>query len=188
MKYSLTSIARLVLVVMLIAVSAYIRTRQYIPNVAPTTAIALLGGAMLPLPWSFAVPLSAQFLSDLIIGFDELPITYTIYGSFIAVVGIGMWLRRSQNPWRIIGASLASSILFYLVTNAAVWRFTAMYPPTLDGLVLSYIYAIPFFRNTIFGDMIYTYSLFLAVRYLPVAVAAAAKKSALFPQLQHKEQ
>ena len=176
MKQSSQFYIRFVLVAVLLVASVFIRVQQYVPNVAPTTAIALLGGAMLPLPWSFALPLVAQFASDMIIGFDELPITYAIYGSFLLTVGIGYWLRKSQSPWRVAIASIASSIIFYLVTNAAVWKFSGLYPATFDGFILSYIYAIPFFRNTLLGDMVYTYSLFLAVRYAPATITYALRK------------
>ncbi len=162
-----SNLPKTLLVVGLIVLSSYIRTQQYFPNISPIAAIALFGGATLTAPWSFAVPLIAQFTSDVFIGFDRMPITYAIYASFIITVLFGSWLKKFS-PWRMLGASLASSTLFYLVTNAAVWKFSQLYPQTGDGLIMSYLYAIPFFRNTLFGDLIYSASLFLAYFYLPV--------------------
>jgi len=33
---------------------------------------------------------------------------------------------------------------------------TPLYPKSFNGLLQSYFYAIPFFRNTILGDLVYT--------------------------------
>jgi hypothetical protein len=156
----------------LIVAAALIRIGQFIPNVAPISAIALLGGATLSPVAAFIVPTVAMLAADSVIGFDYWPITAAVYLSFALTVGLGMTLRGRWNPWRLAGVSILSSILFYLITNAAVWRFSGMYPPTLDGLWLSYWLALPFFRNTLFGDMAYTFTLFLAVQYVPVVFRA----------------
>lgn len=160
-------------VVALIALSAAARLIPHIPNVSPIAAIALLGGATLSLPWSLAVPLAAMLASDFFIGFDEVGVTLAVYGSFIVTVLLGRWLKNNRSPWRILGTSLAASTSFYLVTNAAVWEFSGLYPQTLDGLMLSYLYAIPFYRLTLLGDMAYVFSLFLAVQYAPKIVYTA---------------
>lgn len=162
--------SKLLLTIGLIFVAASVRLIPHAPNATPLAAVALFGGASLPAPWSFAVPLAAMVASDAVIGFDNVPTTIAIYGSFILTVLLGRFLRHQPGPWRILATTLASSILFYLITNAAVWKFSGMYTPTLDGLMLSYLYAIPFFRLTIMGDMAYTFSLFLAAEYVPVVL------------------
>lgn len=158
-----------------IILAATMRIIPHAPNVAPITALALLGGAYLSLPWLVIAPLVAMLVSDSIIGFDALPITLSIYLSFAVIALTGLWLRKKRNAYKIITASLAGSTIFYLVTNAAVWRFSGMYPLTFDGLILSYYYAIPFFRNTISGDMIFVASTFLAVQYAPSLVRSFGK-------------
>lgn len=168
----------------LIALAAGTRLLPHPANVSPIAAIALLGGASLSLPWSLTVPTTAMFVSDLFIGFDSFPVTLSVYGSFLATVFLGRWLRGRPspstslgiNPWQMLGAALASSILFYLVTNAAVWWFSGLYPQTADGLILSYLYAIPFFRHTLLGDLTYTVTLFLAYQYAPQLALAAFRK------------
>jgi hypothetical protein len=46
-----------------------------------------------------------------------------------------------------------------------------MYPPTLSGLEMCYIAGLPFFKNTLTGDMAYTALMFglfeLSVRAFP---------------------
>lgn len=168
MKLTYTTI---IVVILLISLSAMVRIEQFIPNVSPIAAIALLAGATLAAPFSFIVPIIAMVVSDAYIGFYSLPIMESVYGSFVLTVLLGTWLKGTRPAWKIIAATFAASTLFYLITNAAVWKFSGMYPQTLDGLFLSYYYAIPFYRNTLFGDMIYTYSLFLAAQHMPVVLA-----------------
>lgn len=162
---------RLLFIGLLAVATVVVRLSDHMPNVTPVVAIALLAGASLSLPWSVAVPLSAMAVSDAFIGFASLPITVSVYGSFALAALLGRWLKRRRGPGRVVAASLASSILFYLITNGAVWWFSGLYARTLDGLVLCYYLAIPFFRNTMLGDMAYTGSLFLMARYVPALVS-----------------
>lgn len=160
----------------LITVAVASRLLPHPPNVSPIAALALFGGATLSLPWSIAVPATAMLLSDVFIGFDSFPVTLSVYGSFFVTVAFGAWLRARPSPWRILAASLGASVLFYLVTNAAVWRFSGLYPRTADGLVWSYIYAIPFFRHTLLGDLTYSAVLFSAYQYLPELVLSFSQR------------
>ncbi len=67
---------------------------------------------------------------------------------------------------------MMASVLFFIITNFGAWLVGNLYPKTLAGLVSCYVAAIPFFRNTLLGDAVYTLVLFggfaLVQRYLPV--------------------
>ena len=78
-----------------------------------------------------------------------------VYFSFALMGVIGLYVRRHKNFARVVGGALLGSILFFLITNWAVWAFGAMYPLTLTGLLESYTMAIPFFRNSLLGDLFY---------------------------------
>ena len=123
------------------------------PNVAPITAMALLSGALLPRRWTFVVPLSAMLVSDLVIGFYSLPVMLVVYGAFAVSNVIGLWLRKRQSLGRIFGASLLGSTVFFVLTNTAVWAFQAMYPHSVSGLIQAFVAGLPFFRNTVIGDL-----------------------------------
>ena len=164
---------RTALLLGLIIAGAVARLTPHPPNVSPVAALALLGGATLAAPWSFAFPGAAMLASDIVLGFDSLPITLSVYGSFFITVCLGRWLRSRTTILRMILASLGGSVLFYLVTNAAVWWFSGMYPQTFDGLVLSYTYALPFFRHTLVGDLAYTTVLIGTAFLLPRYAARA---------------
>ncbi len=157
-------------VVGMILTAAAARLIPHPPNLTPITAMALFGGAHFPdARLAFLVTGAALLLSDLVLGLHNLiPV---VYGSLALIVGIGLTLRRRRRVLPIAGAALASSLLFFVVTNFGVWALTSLYPKTLAGLLACYAAALPFVRNTLLGDMLYTAVLFggfaLAERSLP---------------------
>ena len=139
-------------------------------NVTPIAAMALFGGAHFSnRVAAFLVPLSAMILSDLILGFHStMPF---VYGSFVLIVLIGTLLRRRRTVPAVGVAAMASSVLFFLVTNFGVWVTGTLYPKTWTGLVTAYVAGLPFFRNTVLGDLFYVAVLFggfaFLERYIP---------------------
>lgn len=144
----------------LILLAIAIRFMPHLPNATPITAIALFGGVYLNRRLSIILPLTAMFLSDLLIGFYTLPIMLSVYGSF-AIIGLsGWWLAKHKSFFNTMGTTVAGSTLFFLVTNWAVWQFGAWYPHTSSGLWASYIAGLPFWRNMLVGDLFYVGILF----------------------------
>ena len=68
---------------------------------------------------------------------------------------------------RVVSASLAASVSFFAVSNFAVWALWNMYPKTLAGLAECYTMAIPFFRNTVASDLLFTGAFFGLAALLP---------------------
>ncbi len=149
-----------ILILVLLGVS--LRLLPHLPNFVPIAAISLFAGVYLNRKYFFLVPISAMLLSDYFIGFYELKVMASVYFSFFIISLTGLFLRKHKNPAAIISCSLAGSLLFYLITNFAVFAFTPWYPKDLAGLLMSYTLALPFFRNTILGDLFYT-SLFFGI-------------------------
>lgn len=150
---------RLNLIVGLILVAAFSRLLPHPSNVAPVAAIALFAGAYLPnARLAFAIPLLAMLLADLIIGFHStMPFVYV---GMLATVCIGMALRDKKNIFTIAGASLVSSVVFFVLTNLGVWMLEGMYPHDMNGLVACYLAALPFFINSLLGDLFFAGLLF----------------------------
>jgi len=147
------------LAVLMILAAAFSRLLPHPVNVAPFAAMALAGGVYLDRRFALTVPIAALLLTDWFIGF--YPILFFVYGSIIAIGLIGLWLKSHKRPLPVIGATLAGSLLFFVVTNFGVWIIgPEMYPRTISGLVECYVAAIPYFRNTIVGDFVYTGALF----------------------------
>jgi hypothetical protein len=125
-------------------------------NFEPVAAIALFSGAFLDkrtAPW---VPLAVMMVSDLVIGLHDV-VPYT-WGAFVLIAFIGMYLRERRTPANILAASLLSATVFFAISNFGVWL--AWYPHTADGFAMCYIKAIPFFRNTLAGTVMYSAALF----------------------------
>lgn len=162
---------RFITLTLIVLAAAASRLLPHPTNVAPITALALFGGAYFERKWmAFAVPLFAMFLSDALIGFHES--MAVVYLAFCVVVLFGFALRRYIHFASVLGASLAGSITFFLITNFALWLPYDLYPHTAEGVMQSYIAALPFFQNTLLGDLFYSALLFggfaMAERHYPL--------------------
>jgi hypothetical protein len=150
---------RILTLLTLIVAAAATRLLPHPPNFTSVSAVALFGGAYFAdKRLAFLVPLTALFLSDLVLGFYVQ--MQVIYLAFALIVCIGIWLQKHRNVYAIAGAALTSSVLFFLVTNFVGFHIHSMYPQTFAGMIASYVAAIPFFANTVAGDLFYTALLF----------------------------
>lgn len=125
-------------------------------NFAPIGALALYSGAKMSGRKAMVLPIAAMVISDLIIGFDSWAMRTAVYGSFGLICLIGKIAGRKNSPGRIVMGAIMASILFYLVTNGAVWLTGNWYPKTAAGLVQALVMGLPFLRNTLLGDLTYT--------------------------------
>lgn len=153
----------------LILAAVVLRFLPHEPNFAPITALALFGGVYLKNKrLSVLLPLGAMLISDYFIGFYSWPIMFSVYLSFGLSGILGLWLRQRKSVANTVGVTLLASVQFYFITNFTVWAFGSMYPHTGAGLLASYANAIPFFRNTLAGDLFYVgamFGLYEAVRH-----------------------
>lgn len=155
---------RVLVVTGIILFAALMRLVPHYPNFTPIAAIALFGGAHMGRKWlAFFVPLFALFISDLIIGFHGFMVP--VYISFALVVLIGNLMRNNVKIATVLGGALSSSVIFFLITNFAVWLGSPYYPQTFSGLMQSFTMAIPFFHATVLGDLFYS-SVFFGSYYL----------------------
>ena len=163
--------ARLLALLLAIFAAAAMRLLPHPPNFSPIAAMALFSGAYLPKrSLAFIAPIAALLLSDLVLGF--YPELVFVYLSVAATVLIGWAVSKRKTVVHVAAAAVAGSVLFYLVTNFGVWLMSGMYPMTAAGLVACYVAAIPFFQNTLAGDLFFAALLFggfaVAERLLPV--------------------
>ena len=136
---------------------------RFIPHPANFTAVgemALFSGFYLQKKWSFILVIVVMLISDFFIGFYNPWIMLSVYGSFATVAILGWFFRNKAKGINVLGLSLFSSTLFYLITNFVVWLAGNMYPKNISGLLWCYYMAIPFYRNMILGDLFYVIILF----------------------------
>lgn len=80
---------------------------------------------------------------------------------YAAILLVGVRLGRNPRPLPVVGAALASSVSFFLVSNFASWiALSDMYPRTWEGVMMSYTAALPFFRRSLEGDLLFTIAFF----------------------------
>jgi hypothetical protein len=85
---------------------------------------------------------------------------YVTFAWYAAVLWLGTRLGAKTKWVPVIGAALASSVSFYLITNLVAWAWLDMYPKNLSGVWMSYVAALPFFRHALAGDLIFTAAMF----------------------------
>ena len=143
----------------IILILAFSRLLPHAPNFTPVIATALMSGFLLKNKnLSLVVVLMAMFISDLIIGFYSS--YFFVYFSLILIILIFSSFVKKINFKNLLVLSIASSLLFFIVTNFGVWAMGNMYEKNFSGLVLCYIFAIPFFTNTLVSTIFFSYSIF----------------------------
>ena len=137
----------------LILAGILLRFAPHAPNFTPVAAIALFSGACLNKKHALIVPLLLMVISDLMIGMHNV-VAFT-WGSFVLACLLGIWVKGKKSPSRIVAASLASSLLFFVISNFGVWAM-GWYPRTLSGLADCYIMALPFLRDFTVATVLYS--------------------------------
>lgn len=149
-------------------------------NFTAIGAAALFGGAYLQSrSLSLAVPLLALLLSDLILGFH--PTMVFVYAAFALIVMLGWTLKEKKTTARLATYSLATSCLFFLISNFGVWAMEPLYTKDMAGLVTCFYAGIPFFTNQVLGDLFFVAFLFGAFEYaqkhIPVLATSSTNRS-----------
>jgi hypothetical protein len=163
---------RFSLLTALILLCAFSRIIPHIPNFSPLGAIGLFGAAHFSKKWqAFLIPIAATWLSDLFInnviyaqyypkftwfyeGF------YWQYGSYLIITLTGLGILNKINIPKVLTGTLASTAIFFLVSNFGCWIGSTTYPQNFGGLITCYAAGIPFLKGTLLGDLFYSGVLF----------------------------
>lgn len=147
------------LTVGLVFAAALFRLVPHPANMAPIGALGLLSGGRLKGWQAFVMPLLSMAISDVALWglFGNTPFNPFVYASTAIYVLLGRWMCQGISPVPIAAASLMGSLQFFLITNFSAWP---LYPQTMEGLAECYIQGLPFFRNTVIGDLAFTAILF----------------------------
>jgi len=140
----------------------------WLSNFAPLAAIALCCAAYLPRRYKFALPLLTLFISDLLIGFA---------------------LRKRASWKTMLPASLATSVIFYGITNAFSWLTDPGYVKNFAGLIQALTVGLPqygatpswmFFRNSLLSDLAFTaiFVLLMRTQSAPASARVAVARAA----------
>ena len=155
----------IVAVLILLIVGVAYRIFPHPPNFAPVAAIALFSGFFFR-RYFILIPLAIMLVSDIFIGFYDWKLMAVVYFSFALIGLMGILIRKNKSVLSLVGYSLFGSLLFFILTNFAVWFFASWYSHDFKGLTECYSMAIPFFKNTLAGDLFYTSIVFGAYELL----------------------
>jgi hypothetical protein len=141
-------------------------------NISPLMAIAFCGGVYFKNRWMWLVPFIALSISDLYInhyyavqyGFSwRLSGVVARTGCVVAALLLGSWVARRKSWLWLLNGSLVGALVFYFVTNTQSWMADDFYAKTLAGWWQALTVGHPeypptifFFRNTLFGDLMFT--------------------------------
>lgn len=158
-----STLATCFLMMAIVMLAVALRLSPLAPNFAPIAACGLLAGAVISdRRLALLVPLIAMLVSDLCLGFYQPGVMIAVYASLALPVFLGRALAKKRSAWRIGGLAICSSLIFFLTSNLAVWAFVPWYAHTAEGLMQCYVSALPFLRNTIAGDLFWSFALFAA--------------------------
>lgn len=165
----------IVIVCMVLVLFGFIyRLLDYPPNFTPIAAISLFAGYYFRSKWIFVLPILILLLSDIFIGFYNMEIMLAVYLSFAIIPFFGFFIKGKNKTIKTVFASLSGSILFFVITNFAVWLFGSWYSHDFAGLISCYTMAVPFFRNTMFGDLFFNGAIFGSYAFYSLYVAKMA--------------
>ena len=140
-----------------------------VPNFSAVGAIALLGATYFKGVSKWMIPIALLWISDLVLNnvvyaeyydsFQFIGSTW-VYGAFLLTGIVAYFIMRKASWFRLGVAGLTASIIFFVVTNFGVWMTSGMYTLDTSGLVTCFTLAIPFFINTLLGNLFYSFLLF----------------------------
>lgn len=158
-----SSLANCIAVMLLILLGMAGRLLPHPPNFTPLAGMALFAGWFFPTRFLAAsVPLAVMVCTDVFwLGTYDSRIMTTVYASLVFPVLLRSLVNRGRWRWARIGScAIAGSIVFFLTTNFAVWAWGMMYDHTISGLVRCYVAGMPFFANTLAGDLFWSAGIF----------------------------
>ncbi len=157
----------------LIVLAALSRLVDHPMNFTPMTAILLFSSAYITNKWlklifPFATILFTDMVLESITGFGFHSGSSLVYLGYALIFAIGYLLLQKVNVGRTIVAVVLSSTIFFLLTNFAFFYPESVvpnpaigaYPHNFSGVVASYQAGMPFFRNMLSGDLIFTSIIF----------------------------
>ena len=151
----------LLVIGLLIGLDIAARLQPHAPDFTPVAATALFAVSVLRVrAWSVIVPIAAMMFGDAMLGFYDLRVMAVVYGALALPACAASLSGRLRRPRLIVPMLLSSSLIFFLVTNFAVWAFSPIYVANAAGLIKCYIAGLPFLRNMAEGDLFWGLVLF----------------------------
>ena len=144
------------IIAILILLATLSRLIDHPLNFTPISAMILFGAAHFNRKWQvFLIPFCATFISDIWISGSYFNLW--IYSSYFLIMIFGISLYKSKvSVYNVLSGAIGSSLIFFVISNFGVW----MHPAYIKSLMACYIDALPFYQNTLAGNLFYSAILF----------------------------
>ena len=137
----------------LILILSFSRLIPHPANFTPILAVGVFSGFYFRnFLLGLCIVIFSMFLGDLYLGFHGT--MFFTYISLAIAVALGPFIKHFKFT-EILFSGVVSSICFFIITNFGAWLILDMYEKNLDGLLKSYVLAIPFFHNTLISTFLY---------------------------------
>ncbi len=168
--------------ILIASTARVVNTEMHLYNLAPLAAVGLFSGAVIKdRKIAFLVPLLGQLFADLyfqlftsIQGFYDIS-QFFVYGGLFAATFLGSRMSQAK-PLSILGYTVGASTLFFIISNLGTY-LTGLWGYGISGFAKTYVVAIPFFKNTLIGDLAGSILLFGAYFLLQVALVKKLQKA-----------
>jgi uncharacterized protein DUF6580 len=131
----------------------------------------------------FVVPVALLIGSDLFLNYRiyGYPLSWdqtVVWAWYLGACFLGTLLRNRVKPLYVGATALGSSVSFFLISNFAVWLAGNLgYAKNLGGLFACYVAAIPFFRNDLLSNLVFSTVFFGLPALLAQGRGAVEEKS-----------
>jgi hypothetical protein len=164
----------LAVVLVITCVALRIASNQtFIANFAPVLAMGLFAGSIFTnKKLAIALPIITMLIGDLY--FQLFTTTPGFYGGsqifnyaafgLVALFGASL---KNRNAINVFGYAITGSMIFFVISNLGVWADTTfnMYAKTWSGLVNCFTMAIPFYKNSLISDVLFS-AIFFGLYYI----------------------
>lgn len=165
MKPNYTNIILAAGLILAAAAMRIITAEFHLPNFTPIAAVGLFSGAVIAdKKYAYILPLMAMFIADLyftvftsINGFYGVE-QVLVYAGMAMVTLLGSKMDKVTGV-KVLGYSLIGSFIFFVVSNFGSY-LKGWYGHDFNGLIQTYVMAIPFYKNSLMADMLGSVALF----------------------------
>lgn len=168
--------------ILMVTVARVVNAEMLLYNYVPVAALGLFSGAVVKNKrYAFLLPILGQLCADVYFQlFTDTPGFYGVsqiftYAALIAVTALGIGMKQPK-ALKVFGFTLAASVIFFLISNLGYFA-QGWNGYSAGALVKTYVDAIPFFKNSVVGDMAGSVLLFGAYYLLQQALGAKMVRS-----------
>lgn len=151
--------------IVLILLSALSRVAFYPDNYSSVVAMALFSGAVIQdKKLAFMMPLLAMLLADVLFEVSGIAQGFWGWGQVVgyvilAVITVFGFALKKIKPLHVAGFSIASTLIFFFLSNSSVWLFDRTYTTyarSFSGYIDCLAAGVPFLWKALAVDLVYS--------------------------------